>query len=42
MTLNIAILALVTLERLFELGLARRNTRRFRDREANRRRVITR
>jgi methyltransferase len=26
-TLNLAILALVTLERLFELGLARRNTR---------------
>lgn len=28
MTLNVVILALVTIERLFELGLARRNTRR--------------
>lgn len=34
MTVNIAILALVTLERLFELGLARRNTRRLLERGA--------
>ena len=34
MTLNITILLLVTLERLFELGLARRNTLRLLDRGA--------
>ena len=34
MTLNFLILAFVTLERLFELGLARRNTRRLLERGA--------